>query len=197
MNAQPSADRLQELWQTQPAQTPPFTVDDIRRVAEVSGKRIFWMNALEYAGAVFAICAFSFYIWHFKEAGVKVGSIGVILAVLYVLFQRRRWLRPGKLLKDAGRTGCAVTLLRELEHIEYYNRHLWKLYHGPLYGAIVFFLICVSFETWALAMAPWSWLLHGSFALLLLALTLRATRAHAKRIEAFSQGVEALRKLLS
>jgi hypothetical protein len=163
----------------------------------VAGKKLLWASALEYFGAVFAISAFGFYIWHFKEAGVKVGSVGVILAVLYAVFQRHRWLRPRKLLLDVGQTGCAVTLLREFERIEYYSKHLWKLYHGPLYGAFVFFLVAVSTESWALAMAPWSWLFLGSFALLALALTLRATRSHARRMETFDQGVEELRKMLS
>lgn len=79
-----------------------------------------------------------------------------------------RWLRLGKLLLDIGQTGSQSALLRELKRIDYYNTHLWKVYYDPLYGTGVFFLIAVSFESWAFAMTPWSWLLHASFALLLL-----------------------------
>jgi hypothetical protein len=196
MNAKSSSDDVQELWQMQPEHTPKFALDDVRQAAKVAARRLFWSNAIAWFGTPIVMSGFGFYIWHFKEAGVKVGSIGVILALLYALIQHHRWASPGSRLKDVGSTGCAVTLLQELERIAYYNNHSWRLWRGPLFASLVFFLVAISFDSWARAMAPWSWLLTGSMAVLYLGTALHRARAHARRIAPFNEGVEALRKLI-
>ncbi|HEY4213760.1 MAG TPA: hypothetical protein VGM84_19940 [Steroidobacteraceae bacterium] len=196
MNARLPSDDVQELWQMQPGHAPQIGLDEVRGVARLAGRKLLWMNALAYLGTAITMAAFAFYIWHFKEVGVKVGSVGVILALLYVLFQHRKWVSPGALLEDVGSTGSVVTLLREFERIAYYNNHSWRLWRAPLYASIVFFLLAISFESWALAMAPWSWVLHGCVALVVLGLTLRQARSHARHIKPFNDGIEALRNLL-
>jgi hypothetical protein len=53
---------------------------------------------------------------------VKAGSTVMILTVLYVLAQRLRWMRSGRLRHDIAETGCLVSYLHELERIRYYVR---------------------------------------------------------------------------
>ena len=44
----------------------------LRRFAAHTGRRLFWGNVVEYVAGALGIAAFAFYIWHFKEPGVKV-----------------------------------------------------------------------------------------------------------------------------
>jgi NaMN:DMB phosphoribosyltransferase len=82
---------LNKLWQDQPAEKVPMTVEDIRNRAGRLEKRVGWRNLREYAGAVFTLAICIALATREKNVTVLIGGGLIVLATLYIVYHLHRF----------------------------------------------------------------------------------------------------------
>src|ERR1700690_1371600 len=97
---------MKDLWQSQPAEPPKLSSEDLRRKMRGSERRIFWRNIREYAAGAFVIAAFGFYEGKFPTLLLRIGSGLTIAGTIYVMFQLHRRASVGPAPSDLGLSTC-------------------------------------------------------------------------------------------
>jgi hypothetical protein len=83
-------DDLKQLWKQQPMTTTSFSLDEPKIEAKRVHRRIAVRNAAEYAACVVVLCVFSFYVYRFPYPLMRIGSILIVIATLFIAWQMKR-----------------------------------------------------------------------------------------------------------
>lgn len=132
---------MKDLWQSQPAEPPKLSSEDLRRKMRGSERRIFWRNIREYAAGAFVIAAFGFYEWKLPTLLLRIGSGLTIAGTIYVMFQLHRRASVGPAPSDLGLSSCIDFYRRALERQRDALRAVWSWYLLPFIPGFTVFSI--------------------------------------------------------
>lgn len=121
---------MQQLWQQQPVEGTCMSIDEIRRRAAKFEKRIFWLNAREYAAGALGAILLSYFLIRAHDPLARASFALLIAGLAYALIHLYRRGRPGKASAQVGER-CAEFFVEELERIRKLVSNLWW-YLGPL-----------------------------------------------------------------
>jgi hypothetical protein len=131
----------QSLWQGQPAAGHTMSLDELRSHSRRLERRIGRRNLREYIAAAFVVPAFAWAAWAAPLPVMRVGSVLVVVATIFVVYHLHRhgaaWTMPA----DMGLTDCLAFLRGELERQRDLLRGVWKWYLLPFApGMILIYL---------------------------------------------------------
>ncbi|MCU1233502.1 MAG: hypothetical protein JWP63_1469 [Candidatus Solibacter sp.] len=121
-----------KIWQEQPVEGTAISMDEIRRRAGRFEYRIRSRNKREYLGAAIVAIMFTFYLFHFSDWAIRVGSLLVLAGTAYVVAQLYRRSSPLALPGELGLTGSVEFYRRELVRQRDLLRSVWSWYLAPL-----------------------------------------------------------------
>ena len=122
---------LNRLWQNQPAEKAPLTLEDIRNRASRLEKRVGRRNLLEYAGALFVIVTTSVRLWHETNLVMVIGGALLLVGTLYVVYHLHRWGSARPMPADVALMDCIDFHRAELVRQRDLLRGVWWWYLLP------------------------------------------------------------------
>jgi hypothetical protein len=143
---------LKSLWMHQDVSRAPLSLDQLRKRAGLLEKKIRQRNMLEYVAVAIVVLVFAGYAIFLSDPIVKLGSVMIIVGVLYVAWQLNRRASPGKV--DPGATAATAIAFRraELHRQHQALSKIWLWYLGPMLPGLVVFILGP-----ALLQPPQSW----------------------------------------
>jgi hypothetical protein len=123
---------LNKLWQDQPAERLPMTVEDIRNRAGRLGKKVGWRNLREYAGAAFVVLACVAFGWREKNVTVLIGAAFMVLATAYIVYHLHRFGAVRPMPADLGLRDCLDFHRAELVRQRDLYLGVWRWYLLPM-----------------------------------------------------------------
>ena len=138
-----------KVWQDQSVAPIPMNINEIRKKARKFQKRIWWRNLSEYAAAVFVVAGFGFYLWRFDGLWLRTGSLLIIAATLYMVYQLHK-----RGSSESVPTGASSIVFHrtELERQRDALQSVWRWYLLPFVPGMIIFLIGRAIEN-----PPGSW----------------------------------------
>ena len=130
---------LQELWQQQPVEGIRMSIDEIRRRAVKFERRIFWLNAREYAAGGIGAVLLAYSLVHSHDTLSRLAFGLLIAGLTYALGHLYVKGRPGTASEQVG-AQCAEFFLEELERTRKLVSNLWW-YLGPLVPGLLLLTI--------------------------------------------------------
>ena len=132
-------DDLKHLWKEQPVTTADFSIDELKVEARRMHRRIAFRNAREYAACVVVVCVFAFYVDRFSYPSMRLGSILIMLATLFVAWQLKRRASNQAVPTTAG--GQTWIQFQRLQLIRQRDalRSAWLWYVAPFVPGVVVF----------------------------------------------------------
>jgi hypothetical protein len=135
--------QIRAYWQQRDEDQPRIHLAQVRETAEVFHKRARMGDLIEYIACAVVVTASCFYALAFPGLRMKLASLTMAAATLFVAYQLRR---------NASRTlppdSTAVPLLefhrRELTRRMALLRDSWRLFVAPLMAAMLVFLACLA-----------------------------------------------------
>src|SRR4051812_16780588 len=97
---------LNKLWQDQPAERAPMTVEDIRNRAGRLEKKVGWRNLREYAGAAFVVIGCVTFGWREKNVTVVIGAAFMVAATAYIVYHLYRFGTVRSMPAELGLRDC-------------------------------------------------------------------------------------------
>jgi hypothetical protein len=141
MNDQRVPDRLQRLWQDQPAESGPMSVDQLRRRSRRLTRVISLRNLLEYVTGAVLVIALARMAWVAPFRLIRGGLALSVAAVIFVLYHLYRHGSARAMPEDMGLRSCLQFHRGELERQRDLLRGVWYWYLAPLMpGLIVVYL---------------------------------------------------------
>jgi hypothetical protein len=140
MNDSPNLS-VKELWQHQPVEGIPMSLEKIRKRAGKFEKKILWRNVREYAGGVIAaaLLASSFVKSH--DVLFRVAFASLIAGLVYMAYQLHRRASARSMPADLGAANSLQFHRAELERQQEFISHIWKWYLGPIVPGLVIFTL--------------------------------------------------------
>jgi len=130
---------LKTLWKSQSTEAFTMPLPDIHRRAARFQRHIRLRNLLEYGAGLFVLGGFGCYIVQFTGPLMRAGSVLVMLATLFVLFElhRRGAARqpPGPGLGAASLDFHRAELARQRDAL----REVWRWYVAPFIPGVAVF----------------------------------------------------------
>ena len=122
---------LNKLWQHQPTEEVPMTLEDIRNRARRWQRKVGRRNLLEYAGALFVIVTTSVRLWYETNLVMVTGGVLLMLGTLYVVYHLHRWGSARSMPADAALMDCLGFHRAELVRQRDLLRGVWWWYLLP------------------------------------------------------------------
>ena len=144
MPNEPLPDDPLRIWQSQPVEQLSIPLEEIRQKARQFEKRIRNRNRREYYGAIFVICAFTFYIFKFSNVLVRSGSALIIAGTFYVVYQLYKRASPRPVPGDLGLMGSLAFHRRELVRQRDMLRSVWSWYLAPFVPGLLVFAFGIA-----------------------------------------------------
>lgn len=160
------------LWMHQDVNSPPLSLEQLRERSNWLEKKIRQRNLVEYIAAAIVIPIFTGYAIFLSEPMVRLGSVMIIVGVLYVMWELYRRASPAKLDPSATATHVLAFHRAELLRQQRALEGVWLWYIGPMVpGLLVFVLgpmfmhgphdwvnMCTTFASFAAFFAGVYWL---------------------------------------
>lgn len=138
----PSNNRdIKALWSAQDLEAYSMTVYDVRSKAAAFESTVRWRNGREYLVSVFVIAGFSWYAWIFSTPLMRLGSLLIVAATLFVCWS----------LHKRGSSVPTATQLSFAEYVSSYRdqlvrqqaalRTVWRWYLAPFVPGMLVFLL--------------------------------------------------------
>jgi hypothetical protein len=137
---------LNKLWQDQPAEKVPMTLEDIRNRASRLEKRVGRRNLREYAAAVVVLVVCIALGLREKNVIVLIGSGLMVLGTLYVVYHLHRYGTVRPMPSDLGLKDCLDFHRAELVRQRDLLRSVWWWYLLPFVPALALILIGRAIE---------------------------------------------------
>ncbi|CAN7570093.1 hypothetical protein LJR289_004051 [Pseudoduganella sp. LjRoot289] len=132
-------DDLKQLWRMQPASSAPLPEEVLRKRASKFQRRVALRNLIEVLAAVLAVAGFSRYLWLYPQPLIRLGSVLIILAAAFVVYQLYRRASSRPLPGAESALPCRDFHRAELVRQRDALRSVWLWYIGPfLPGMAVF-----------------------------------------------------------
>jgi hypothetical protein len=133
------SDRLQRLWQDQPAQGRAMSVDELRDRSQRLTRIIRRRNLREYAAAAVAIVVFGYMAWKAPLPMMRAAAVVSVAAVIFVVYHLHRHSAARAMAADMALTSCLAFHRGELERQRDLLRGVWKWYLGPMIPGLILF----------------------------------------------------------
>lgn len=141
------------LWQGQPEEIAPASLEEIRRRAERFQRRKRVGNAIEYLAVVVVTLVYGYWLTAMPGLFLKLGCGYAIVWGLFYAWQRRR-LMSARPVPDGG-TACLDFHRHELERQRDVLRGAWRWMLAPMPPFLMLFVLGRWFDFPALNRAPW------------------------------------------
>jgi CDP-diglyceride synthetase len=154
-------------------------------------------NGREYIAAAFAAAIFGYYIWHFHEWFLRIGSGLVIAGAAYMMFQLHRRGSATSAPADLGLTTGLDFYRKELERQRTLLSGVWRWCLGPFVPGLA--VITLGAAITNPAHSPRAWLFAGSYAVVVAVafwLVARLNQRCAGRLQRQIDELNAAEKLL-
>jgi hypothetical protein len=162
MPNEPLPDDIRKLWHDQGEEPVKMSLDEIRRKAQQHRRKILRRNGREYVAAAFVVAIFGYYIWHFHEWFMRIGSGLVIAGAVYVVFQLHRRGSAASAPADLGLTTGLDFYRKQLERQHALLSSVWRWYLGPFIPGLAVITLGAAISN--LARSPYAWMFAGSYA---------------------------------
>jgi hypothetical protein len=162
MPNEPSSNDVRRLWHDQGEEPVKLSPDEIRSRAQGHRRRILRRNSTEYVAAAFVVAIFGYYIWHFHEWFLRIGSALVIAGAVYMVFQLHRRGSAASAPADLGLTTGLAFYRQELERQRALLDSVWRWYLGPFIPGLA--VITLGAAITNPAHSPYAWVFAGSYA---------------------------------
>ena len=162
MPNEPPSNDIRKLWHDQGEEPVKMSLDDIRRKAQRHGRTIRRRNGIEYVAAAFASAIFGYYILHFHEWFLRIGSGLVIAGAAYMVFQLHRRGSAASAPADLGLTSGLDFYRKELERQRALLSSVWRWYLGPFVPGLAVITLGAAIAN--PAHSPYAWMFAGSYA---------------------------------
>ena len=141
------------LWQGQPEEIAPASLEEIRRRAQRFQRRKRLANIVEYLAVIVVTGIYGYYLTVLPGLFLKLGSGYAIVWGLFYAWQRRRLMSARAVPDDAA--ACLDFHRRELERQRDAVRGAWRWMVAPLPPLMVFIALGRWFDFPALNRVPW------------------------------------------
>ena len=136
MNESPNS-TMKELWQCQPVEGIPMSLEKIRKRAARFEKKIMWRNVREYVGGAIAAVLFASFFVQSHDVLFRVAFAMLIAGLVYMAYQLHRRASPRSMPTDLGTANSLQFHRSELERQRDFISHIWRWYLGPLIPGMV------------------------------------------------------------
>jgi hypothetical protein len=136
MNESPNQ-TMKELWQRQPVEGIPMSLEKIRKRAAKFEKKIMWRNVGEYVGGAIAAVLFASFFVQSHDVLFKVAFALMIAGLGYMAYQLHRKASARSMPADLGTANSLQFHRSELERQRDFISHIWRWYLGPLIPGMV------------------------------------------------------------
>lgn len=128
---------MKELWQHQPVEGIPMSLEKIHQRAAKFEKRIWWRNVREYVGGAIAaaLLGYDFVVSH--NVLFRLAFASLIAGLAYMAYQLHRRASARTLPADLGMVNSLQFHRSELERQRDFVSHIWRWYLGPLVPGLV------------------------------------------------------------
>ncbi|MES1198726.1 MAG: hypothetical protein ABUS48_01955 [Pseudomonadota bacterium] len=129
------------LWMHQDVSGAPLSLDKLRERSSWLEKKIRQRNLLEYIAAAIVVPVFTGYALFLPNPMVKLGSVMIVVGVLYVMWQLHRRASPGKVDPSAAAASAIAFHRAELERQHQALSKIWRWYLGPMLPGLLVFIL--------------------------------------------------------
>jgi hypothetical protein len=140
MNRDNSPQDLRTLWQSQRSETFAMSVEELRNAAGKFSRKILWRNTREYLAAAVVILGYGYYIYRFDNTLVRLGSVLIMAAAVWVSYQLRTKGSPRTLAREMDPQSCVDFHRSELTRQRDLLLSIWKWYLSPFVVGLAVFL---------------------------------------------------------
>jgi hypothetical protein len=186
-----------KLWRDQREEPVKMSLDEIRGKAQRFSRKIRHRNGREYVAAVFVVAIFGYYIWHYSDWFMRIGSGLVIAGAVYMVFQLHRRGSAASAPADLGLTTGLGFYRKELERQHALLRSVWRWYLGPFTPGLA--VITLGAAITHPSHSPYAWVFTGAYAVvvaLLFFLIARLNQRCANRLQRQIDELDAAEELL-
>jgi hypothetical protein len=143
-NESPDNRSIKELWQGQPAEPVPVTLDRIRASAGKFSRSIARRNAREYIAAVLVVVFFGFQFARTPDPLFRLGFGLSIAGMLYVVGKLHAQGSARSVPAHLGLATCIGFQRAELERQRILLSSVWRWYLGPLVPGLAVLVLAVA-----------------------------------------------------
>lgn len=130
---------IKKLWTGQPTESTTLTTEQLRSRAKKFQRKIKLRNCVEYVAGVIVIFAFARYVAIFPYVLIQLGSVMIIIAAIFVLYQLHRRASARSLPAEFYGRPHLEFMRGELARQRDALNSVWFWYLAPLVpGMIVF-----------------------------------------------------------
>jgi len=140
MNESPNP-TMKELWQHQPVEGIPMSLEMIRKRAGKFEKKVLWRNIREYAGGLIAAVLLAWSLVKSHDVLFQVAFATLIGGLVYMAYQLHRRASARSMPVDLGAANSLQFHRGELERQRDFISHIWRWYLGPLVPGLVVFTL--------------------------------------------------------
>ncbi|MEI9997181.1 MAG: hypothetical protein WDM91_21475 [Rhizomicrobium sp.] len=133
------------LWQNQETESTTVTLDDIRKRAGQFQRRVRNRNRREYIASAVVIAAFGVLAWQMPGWMMKLGSVLIVTATLFVVWQLHRRGRA-QTVPDGAAAGLLAFHREELVRQREMLRTVWLWYLAPFVPGMALILLARYFQ---------------------------------------------------
>ena len=153
---------VRKLWHDQGGEPVKMSPNEIRRKAQRLGRTIRRRNGIEYVASAFVVAIFGYYILHFHEWFLRIGSGLVIAGAAYMVFQLHRRGSAASAPADLGLTTGLAFYRMELERQRALLSGVWRWYLGPFVPGLAVITLGAAIAN--PAHSVYAWTFAGSYA---------------------------------
>jgi hypothetical protein len=134
---------IKARWQ-QDEEHSQMSIAQVRGNAEAFQRRARRGDLIEYVASAAVVVGFGFYVWAFPSLRMKLASLTMIAATLFVAYQLRRHAAARALSPDSSAASLLEFHRRELVRRRNLLRGSWRLFVAPLMVGMLVFLACLA-----------------------------------------------------
>lgn len=139
-------DQLRQAWRDQPMNAGNLSLDEVKGEAKRLHRRIAHRNFVEYAACGVVLCVFAYYIHAFPFPLMRIGSLLVMAATLFVAWQLGRRASSRALPSAMGDQPWLQYHRAQLVRQRDALRSAWLWYVAPFVPGVVVFRLGVELE---------------------------------------------------
>lgn len=132
---------LRNLWQSQESGSFSMSEEELRKAAVKFTRRIFRRNIREYMAAAIVVIGYGYYIYKFHSLLVRIGSVLIIAAAIWVSFHIHRKGSSRAMNAEMDAQSCLEFHRSELVRQRDLLLRIWTWYLLPFAIGLAVFLL--------------------------------------------------------
>lgn len=132
-------EELKAQWRQAEVDCPPMNIAQLREKAASFQKRARNGDLVEYITGAVVVAAFALLIWILPGAGGKLGSVTMLFATLYVMYQLRLHGAARRVPPESTAAPLLAFYRTELMRRVYVLKNTWRLFVLPIMLGMIAF----------------------------------------------------------